>query len=141
VNRRSCRLLNSDSDTGRAIVGFNEWVVHEYARTGGFTMLVVLVAIGDLDVTPLRSTYLHVIGDEVEWSALTQLFTSANVEWDGVLFEPVSAAGGGPVDDALAKIFLRTLEARIGDDRLAMNTGHFFDKWGRRMQVEEVDQS
>jgi hypothetical protein len=133
-------LLNSDPDAGRAIVGFDEWIAHEYARTGGFTMLVVLVAIGDLDVTPLRSTYLHVIGDEVEWGTLTRLFTSANVDWDGALFEPVSAVGGGPVADALAKVFLRALEARVGDDRLAMNTVHFFDKWGRRMKVEEVDQ-
>jgi hypothetical protein len=33
---------------------------------------------------------------------------------------------------------LRELEARLDEDRLVLNEGHFFDKWGRRLKIEEV---
>jgi hypothetical protein len=32
---------------------FDDWVVNEYERTGGFTALVVLVSIANLGVVPL----------------------------------------------------------------------------------------
>ena len=120
-------------------MAFDDWLAYEFSLTGGFTMLVVLVEIGAISVTPLRSTYLHVIGGDVDWIGISQLFASAQVNWDGALFETVSAVGGGPVIDPLARAHLRELEARIGDDRLAINNGHFFDKWGRRMRIDEVD--
>jgi hypothetical protein len=27
---------------------------------------------------------------------------------------------------------------RLDDDRLVLNEGHFFDKWGRRLRIDEV---
>jgi len=33
---------------------------------------------------------------------------------------------------------LRALELRLDADPLVLNEGHFFDRWGRRMQVDEV---
>lgn len=122
---------------GRASM-FDAWFADEFRRTGGFTALIVLVGIDGASIVPLRSTYLHVIGDDVDWSAIVQLLTGAGVEWDGALFESLSSPAGGPVEDAAARVHLRMLEAKIGDDRLAINDGHFFDKWGRRMKVEEV---
>ena len=35
---------------------------------------------------------------------------------------------------------LNELEARLDDDRLVLNEGQFFDKWGRRMKIEDVTQ-
>lgn len=32
---------------------------------------------------------------------------------------------------------LHELERRVVEDRLVINEGHFFDKWGRRLKVEE----
>lgn len=117
---------------------FNEWVAEAYRETEGFTALIVLVGIGDLSVTPLRSTYVNVIGDDVDWDAMSGLLAGAGVAWDGVLLEPVSAATGGPVPDAEARDRLRALEKRVMEDRLAINAGHFFDRLGRRMMVEEA---
>jgi hypothetical protein len=27
---------------------------------------------------------------------------------------------------------------RLDEDRLVLNEGHFFDKWGRRLRIDEV---
>ena len=35
---------------------FDEWLVETFARTGPFTMLIVLVEIGETSATPLRRT-------------------------------------------------------------------------------------
>jgi hypothetical protein len=45
---------------------------------------------------------------------------------------------GGPVPDRLAKVRLLDLEERVGANRLELNNGAFFDKKGRRMQIEEA---
>lgn len=117
---------------------FDQWVGETYRETDGFTALVVLIGIGDLAVTPLRSTYVNVIGDEIDWEAMTRLLAGAGVAWDGVLLEPVSAPQGGPVPDAEARDALRLLERRVMEDRMTINHGHFFDRLGRRMMVEEA---
>jgi hypothetical protein len=33
---------------------------------------------------------------------------------------------------------LRDIELRLDDDRLVLNEGHFFDKWGRHLRIDEV---
>ena len=45
---------------------FDEWLATMVRQHGEFTVLVVLAQIGDRSVAPLCSTYLHVIGDEVD---------------------------------------------------------------------------
>ena len=117
---------------------FDRWIAQEFARTGAFTALAVLVAIGETTVTPLASTYFNVIGDETGWGEITVMFAGAGRDWDGASFYPATAAGGGPLDNPNARLKLRALEARLDDDRLVLNEGYFFDKWGRRMQVEEA---
>lgn len=115
---------------------FDDWIVNEYERTGGFTALVVLVSIANLGVVPLCSTFTHVIGDEIDWHHFVMLMSGARIAWDGVMLMPVTDKGGGPVDDMKATAELRALEERIQANRLVINEGHFFDKWGRRMKVE-----
>ena len=117
---------------------FDLWIAEEFARSGAFTALAVLVEIGETQVTPLASTYFNVIGDETDWSDITVMFAGAGRNWDGASFYPLSATDGGPLDNPNARLRLRELEARLDDDRLVLNEGYFFDKWGRRMKVEEM---
>ena len=117
---------------------FDQWIAEEFARSGPFTALAVLVEITETKVTPLASTYFNVIGDETGWGDITVMFAGAGRPWDGASFYPVTAADGGPIDNPAARAKLHELEARLDDDRLVLNEGFFFDKWGRRMQVEEV---
>jgi len=119
---------------------FESWLGARFAATGDFTALVVLVEISGLAVTPLRSTFFNVIGDEVTWGDIVTMFAGAGVEWDGAAFFAVTAPGGGPLDNATARLRLRTLESRLADDRLVLNEGEFFDTWGRRLKIEEVTQ-
>ncbi|HMN52261.1 MAG TPA: hypothetical protein PKB01_09415 [Xanthobacteraceae bacterium] len=117
---------------------FNTWIAEEFRESGAFTALVLLVSIGNLEVTPLRSTFLHVIGDEVDWIAFSTMMRGANVEWDGAMLMPVRDNDGGPLEDESARTELRALEKRVVEDRMILNEGHFFDKWGRRMKIEEA---
>jgi len=113
-------------------------MAQEFATTGAFTVFAILVEIAGPRVTPLCSTYFNVIGDEVDWGEIVLMFSGAGREWDGAAFFPAVAANGGPLDNPSARLRLRELEARLDDDRLVLNEGHFFDKWGRRLKIEEV---
>ncbi len=117
---------------------FERWLIGEFASSGAFTAFAILVEIAGTRVTPLCSTYFNVIGDEVEWSEIVLMFSGAGRDWDGAAFFPVVDADGGPLDNPTARSRLRALEARLDDDRLVLNEGHFFDKWGRRLTIEEV---
>lgn len=128
----------STSDARERATDFDHWIAEEFAETGAFTAFVLLVEIAETKVTPLCSTYFNVIGDEIDWGEITVLFAGAGAEWDGASFFPVTASQGGPVDNPTARLKLRELEARLDDDRLVLNEGHFFDKWGRRMKIEEL---
>ena len=128
----------STSDGDVPLSDFDRWLAAEFALTGAFTALAVLVEIAENNVTPLCSTYFNVIGDETDWSEIVVLFAGAGQEWDGASFFPVTAPDGGPLDNPSARLRLRELEARLDDDRLVLNEGHFFDKWGRRLKIEEV---
>src|SRR5262249_50700738 len=109
-----------------------------FANIGSFTAFVVLVEIVGAKVNPLCSTYFNVIGDEINWSEITILFAGAGAEWDGASFFPATARDGGPLDNPTARVKRREIETRLDDDRLVLNEGHFFDKWGRRLKIEEI---
>src|SRR5262245_16736030 len=132
---RRRRLSSSEHiDAG---TDFERWLVRQFAQTGAFTALVVLVEIGDTKVTPLCSTYFNVIGDEVDWNAILAMFAGSGMPWDGAAFFPTKEDGGA-LDNPTARLRLRELEQRIENDRLVLNEGHFFDKWGRRLKIDEV---
>lgn len=128
----------STSEADGATPEFDEWIVDEFATRGAFTALVVLVEIGERSVTPVSSTFLNMIGADINWLEIVALFAGAGVHWDGASFYPVTAPEGGPLDNASARVGLRAIEARIKAERLALNGGFFFDRHGRRMMVEEV---
>jgi hypothetical protein len=113
---------------------FDRWIAEEFARSGQFTALVILVAIGDTMVTPLCSTYFSVIGTEIDWSEITVLFAGSGQDWGGASFFQMPL-----LDNPTARIRLRELEARLDQDRLVLNEGQFFDKWGRRLKIEEIE--
>ena len=118
---------------------FDIWLKSEFAETGSFTALAVLVQITENKVEPLCSTYFNVIGDETDWNEITILFAGAGKEWDGASFFPVTDQHGGPLDNPAARLNLRELETRLEDNPLVLNEGNFFDKWGRRLRVDEVE--
>jgi hypothetical protein len=131
-------LSKSHNPEPNRALTFDDWVAAEFARTEGFTALVILVSIGNLSVTPLKSTYFHVIGDEIDWVQVEALLAKSGVAWDGVVFASLSTEEGGPVSDAIAREELRSLGQRVVADRMTINDMHFFDGLGRRMQIEEA---
>jgi hypothetical protein len=128
----------STSEADDATTDFDDWIVEEFATRGAFTALVVLVEIGERSVTPVSSTYLNVIGTEIDWREIATLFAGAGVHWDGASFFPAIAPEGGPLANSEARAELREIEARVKAERLTLNEGLFFDRHGRRMMVEEV---
>jgi hypothetical protein len=128
----------STSEHGRP-TDFDRWLAAEFAATGGFTALIVLVEIGETQVTPLSSTFLNVIGDDVAWPEMAMLLKGAGRTWDGAAFFPVTdEEAGGPVDNPTARARLEAIAERLDDDRLVLNEGYFFDTAGRRLRIEEV---
>lgn len=120
-------------------LGFQPWLKSAFAETDGFTALIVLVRIGETMVTPVASTYVHAVGDELSWKDFSNMLSQSGQTWDGVVIFCETDGGKGPIPDALARIKLREVELRIGDDRLAINDGHFFDTHGRRIRIDEVE--
>ena len=62
---------------------FDDWLVDTFGRVGSFTMLIVLVDIGETSISLLASSYLHVIGNETRWTDMMDLLSSAGVPWSG----------------------------------------------------------
>ena len=99
----------------------------------------MLVAIGELSVTPLRSTWFHVIGAELDWAGVAELLERRRRDWDGAVFAPrTDPRLGGPLADAAARAEVIELGERIVEDRTVLNAEHFFDRRGRRLRIEEV---
>lgn len=117
---------------------FDDWLASMVEEHGEFTTLVILAQIGERNVMPLCSTYLHVIGDEVEWDEVATMFAGSGQAWDGAAFFPTKAAHGGPVDNPTARQRLAELEAKVTEDRMVLNEGHFFDTYGRRIKIEPI---
>jgi len=122
---------------GRA-TDFDRWIVEAFAADGPFTVAVILLEIGETRVTPVRSTFLNVIGDEVEWREIAALFARAGHDWDGAAFFPATDDGGGALPDTAARRWLADVERRVEADRLALNDAQFFDRLGRRLRIDEV---
>jgi hypothetical protein len=117
---------------------FDAWLATMVRQHGEFTALVVLTQICDRSVVPLCSTYLHVIGDEVDWNDITTMFAGSGQSWDGAAFFPTKATNGGPVDNPTARMRLAELEAKVTEDRMILNEGHFFDAQGRKIKIEPI---
>jgi len=106
---------------------------------GEFTALVILTEIGERRVAPLCSTYMHVIGHDVDWAEIKAMFARSGQRWDGAAFFPTKARNGGPIDNATARLRLAELEDKVREDRMVLNDGHFFDSSGNRIEIEPIE--
>ncbi|CAM5769562.1 hypothetical protein [Bosea minatitlanensis] len=116
---------------------FDRWLGRLF-RKGPFTALIVLVRIAQTKVEPLRSTFVHVVGDAIDWGDIVLMLRGAGVNWDGAAFFPTRDDDGGLVPDETARARLRELETALRGNRLVLNEGAFFDVWGRTLKVEEA---
>jgi hypothetical protein len=117
---------------------FEQWLSAQFADTGPFTLFIVLVRMADDEVVPLKSSYAHLIGDDMTWREMQRLLDRAGAAWDGVAFFVGLAHAGGPLPDAEAAQKLREVEADVKADPLALNRGRFFDRMGRHLRIDEV---
>ena len=115
---------------------FDDWLVQTFARIGSFTMLIILVEIGETTVSLLSSSNLHVIGDETRWSDMQTLLAASGVNWTGGVF--FQADRGGLIEDATAKQRLAALSRHLQGDRSILKHGEFFNPQGLRMQIAET---
>ena len=115
---------------------FDEWLVQTFARVGPFTMLVVLVDIRETSATPVRSSYLHVVGDETRWPDIVELFGDAGADWNGAAFFQADRAG--LVRDPVAQYRLQSLIRHLESDRSLLKHSEFFNEGGLRLQIEEI---
>ena len=118
---------------------FDLWLGAQIAETGPFTIFIVLVRIADESVTPVRSSYAHMIGDDMAWPDMRGLLDSAGSPWDGVAFYVGLDHDGGPLPDKAAAARLKDVEAELRADPLVLNRGLFFDREGRHMRIDEVE--
>jgi hypothetical protein len=117
---------------------FDEWVEEEFGK-GPFTVLIVLVEIGEESVEPLASSFLHVIGNEIDWFAMKAMLDRAPHPWNGAAFFPARLPEPGLISDELARLRLQDLQQQVAADRLTLNAGAFFDKLGRAIKIEAAD--
>jgi hypothetical protein len=115
---------------------FDDWLVETFAQAGSFTVLIVLIEIGENTVLPLASSYLHVIGDETRWTDITDLLSGAGVPWNGAAFFRADRAG--LVDDDTARQRLASLARHLKKDRSLLTHSEFFNAQGLRLKIEEA---
>lgn len=114
---------------------FDDWIAEVFGRIGPFTMLIVLFAVDDRTVTPVASSYLHVLGDETRWADMPNMFAAAETGWNAAAF--FQGDRDGLVDDATARWRLSSLARHLKKDPLLVNRGEFFNAQGLRLKLEE----
>jgi hypothetical protein len=122
--------------TPACITDFDDWLVETFAQVGSFTVLIVLLEIGETTVSPLASSYLHVIGDETRWTDIKDLLSGVGVPWNGAAFFRADRAG--LVDDETARQRLSSLARHLEMDRSLLTHSEFFNAQGLRLKIEEV---
>ena len=117
---------------------FEQWLAAQFADTGPFTIFIVLVQIAGDEVVLLKSSYAHLIGDDMSWDEMRALLDRARAPWNGVAFFVGLGHAGGPLPDEAAARKLRDVEADLRADPLGLNRGLFFDREGRQLRIDEV---
>jgi len=92
---------------------FEHWLSAQIGETGPFTLFIVLVSIAGDEVVPLKTSYAHLIGDDMAWREMGGLLDRAGVAWDGVAFFVGLGHAGGPLPDVAAARKLREVEADV----------------------------
>ena len=61
---------------------FEHWLTAQFGEAGLFTLFILLMRIGASDAVPLKSSYAHLVGDEMIWGEMRRLLDSAGTPWD-----------------------------------------------------------
>lgn len=118
---------------------FDHWLDEAIAKVGGggFTAVIVLVAVDADGIRPVASSYVHVGAEGARWVEMLALLAGAGCVWQAAVFFPLRAGEtGGAVADDIAREHRAACEKAILDDPLAINRGFFCDETGQRLIVE-----
>lgn len=129
--------MSSSSPTRKT--EFDAWFEAKYAETQGFTALVLLVAIAGEKVNPISCSYVHVVGDELDWMQMRELFDRSGRAWDAVAVFAEASPGGGPLIDLVARARLQERITEVTADRMRLNEAGFFDRKGRQVRLDPVE--
>jgi hypothetical protein len=114
---------------------FDDWLVQTFQEVGPFTMLMILVDVGQTTVELQASSYIHVIGDEIRWGDMEAMLAGSGAAWNAIaLFR---ADRKGPVDDSTAQWRLASLARHLRKDRSIIRHSEFFNHQGLRLQIEQ----
>jgi hypothetical protein len=127
---------NGFSMTAACTTDFDDWLVGTFARVGSFTMLIVLVEIGETTISLFASSYLHIIGDKRRWDNMVDLLTAsgARLEWCRVL----SGRQRRPDRRRDRRQTVAILTRHQETDRSILKHGELFNARGLRMKIEEI---
>lgn len=118
---------------------FNDWMEEKFADSGGFTGLVLLLAMSEHSIEPITCSYVHVIGDETRWPDMKRMLDGSGRKWDAVVMFAESPPGGGPLIDVVAKARLQARIDEVTANRMTLNEGGMFDTQGRAIRIDPVE--
>lgn len=118
---------------------FESWIAERYAETNGFTALVLLLATSGDTITPLSSSFVHVVGTQVPWSGMKGMLDGSGRQWDAVAMFSESAPGGGPLIEVVAKARLQQRIDELSADPMQITEGSLFDRRGRAIHITVED--
>ncbi|MDB6181290.1 hypothetical protein [Paracoccus fistulariae] len=116
---------------------FDDWLRATWAETQGFTLLMVLIGLGEGRVDLLRSAYLHVIGDDLTWNEMVRHFDSSGEAWDAVAM--FRAGREGLVAHDVAKDRLDALMRAMNGDRTLIRDGEFYNRDGLMLRLDDAE--
>ena len=125
-------------------VDFDRWLESQFAASGPFTALIILVKIESTTIWPLGSSYATVIGSDLRWAGMRRLLDGSKLPWSGMAIFPTFSEAGGPLTDEGARPERRPrhrlaeVQKRVIADHAAIKEGFFFDHLGRMIRLEEV---
>ncbi len=121
------------------LTAFDRWLAETLDREGPFTMFLILMVEAPTTIVPVRSSYLHVIGPDIDWTELAALIGGeADTAWHNVAVFAAKARTGGPMPDVEARQRLGSLEAAVIRDRMTIRKGELFDTSGRRLDLSPM---
>lgn len=119
-------------------VDFDRWIESQFAASGPFTALIILVKIESTTIWPLGSSYATVVGSDLRWAGMRRLLDGSKLPWSGMAIFPAFSETGGPLADENARQRLAVVQKRVIADHAAINEGFFFDRLGRMIRLEEI---
>lgn len=115
---------------------FDRWLENQFAASGPFTALIILVKVDGTTIWPVGSSYATVIGSDLHWPGMRRLLDQSKLPWDATAIFPTFSDAGGPLSDASARRRLEEVRSRVIADHATINEGVFFDRQGRMMRLE-----